>query len=50
MKARNAGVAIGGWDWTEETVEEVVVVGWEFEIGSTAGDGAAIFVQILEEI
>lgn len=31
-------MAIGGWDSTEVAVDEVVVVGWEFEIGSTAGD------------
>uniref|UniRef100_A0A2N9G082 Uncharacterized protein n=1 Tax=Fagus sylvatica TaxID=28930 RepID=A0A2N9G082_FAGSY len=36
MKARKAGVAIGGWDWVVVAVAVVTVV--EFEIGSIGGD------------
>lgn len=46
IRARKAGVATGGWDWTEEA-EDAVVVGWELEIGRTGGDAEVILGILL---
>lgn len=46
IRARKAGVATGGWDWTEEA-EDAMVVGWELEIGRTGGDAEVILGILL---
>lgn len=42
MKARKAGVAMGGCDWADAA--EAALEGWELEMGRTGGDGEAILL------